>query len=850
MNRVDMNAFVSQSILDKLTQRIECIDSWECKGEKFLVIGTTEGYLLTYFVYETKDHNGNIQVSVKIRETRQISKKPISQITVFDDFNKIVTLSDGDLRIHDLMSQVGESSLLQKARGCSAYAVSYQPGLSLSLVAAVKKKLVLYAWDGSDFYEQKEFNMPDLAKNIDYRGNYIVVCFKKAYNIINTSDGSVTNVDADKLTFTTFLQNNEFLMVRGNMSFFINTGGSPVRRHSMTWMDAPSSMVIYEPFAIAVEGRLIEIQILPDPNDPKTISQSMFLQGCKSISAKKDIYVSSPSGVWRILPHPILELVDQMVTKLEYETAINLLQTTQENIPHLKERLIKIKTSAAYHLFQKEQFQTAMGYFISAQVDPLKIISLYPGLLPRHLQDKLSIPIHIRDIENNPRALPELEHYLVEFRKNKIEYQSPPELLNSGYTLQELVDTTLLKVYIKHKPSLIPHFFHLKNHCHVEESERVLLEEKKTTELILFYKSKDLHRKALTLLAKTNNNNPNDTIAYLCHLGEKHINIILDNSKWVLQKSPNEALAIFTTDRKEPLAPEEVIPHLRQYAPLLLRPYLEHIINDPVGPNKNPDYHNQLAFEYLGAITDQINIMKQQGTTRKPGAIPAGSEPAPLGPLRNRLIQFLQTSKCYLPEKMLSIFPIDDLFEERAILLSKIGRHEQALTIYAHKLKNYQMAEEYCDRHYNKDSEESRDVYLSLLNVYLKPDGQSEPLLEPALELLNKHYRSINTPKALNLLPLNTPIEKLYPFFEAVIRDNTKTKRDNQVVKNLFKSENFKIKDELSQLRSGAIKITEDLSCPICGKIFLGTQAFVAQPNGTAVHYHHKNDKQYQKYFE
>lgn len=47
---------------------------------------------------------------------------------------------------------------------------------------------------------------------------------------------------------------------------------------------------------------------------------------------------------------------------------------------------------------------------------------------------------------------------------------------------------------------------------------------------------------------------------------------------------------------------------------------------------------------------------------------------------------------------MLSRFLQTDLFEERAILLSRIGQHEQALTIYAHKLHNDKLAEE-CATH-------------------------------------------------------------------------------------------------------------------------------------------------------
>lgn len=55
---------------------------------------------------------------------------------------------------------------------------------------------------------------------------------------------------------------------------------------------------------------------------------------------------------------------------------------------------------------------------------------------------------------------------------------------------------------------------------------------------------------------------------------------------------------------------------------------------------------------------------------------------------------------------MLSRFPMDgtiyelcfniaDLYEERAILFGKVDNHQLALSIYAHKLKDQQMAEQY-----------------------------------------------------------------------------------------------------------------------------------------------------------
>ena len=42
-------------------------------------------------------------------------------------------------------------------------------------------------------------------------------------------------------------------------------------------------------------------------------------------------------------------------------------------------------------------------------------------------------------------------------------------------------------------------------------------------------------------------------------------------------------------------------------------------------------------------------------------------------------------------------------FEERAILLGRLGRHEQALTIYVHILRDPEKALDYCRQHYSPD---------------------------------------------------------------------------------------------------------------------------------------------------
>jgi hypothetical protein len=159
-----------------------------------------------------------------------------------------------------------------------------------------------------------------------------------------------------------------------------------------------------------------------------------------------------------------------------------------------------------------------------------------------------------------------------------------------------------------------------------------------------------------------------------------------------------------------------------------------------------------------------------------------------------------------------------------------------ALGIYAHKIGDCRLAEDYCAKHYNPASEEAKDVYLSLLQVYLRPPDGRGAMIQPALHLLNRYYTRINAAKALDLLPPEIALEQLLPFLEAVIRDNTKNRRNNQVVKNLLKTESLQVRFQHMKARSRAVKIYEGRLCPVCNKR-LGTSVFACYPNGVVVHF-------------
>jgi len=271
--------------------------------------------------------------------------------------------------------------------------------------------------------------------------------------------------------------------------------------------------------------------------------------------------------------------------------------------------------------------------------------------------------------------------------------------------------------------------------------------------------------------------------------------------------------------------------HLKAVEPKACIPYLEHVTQ--VRNESTSQFHDELILLYL----DNIMALKADPSSRPASGskVAAGSEPGELGAMRRKLLLFLETSRHYSADKMLAKLPRDQLYEETSILLSRLAKHEESLTIYVHRLKNQKAAEDYCEKNYGESTQDSQDVYLSLLRVYLKPPDGIPPMLNQALNLMTKHFSRINPAKALELLPADTVVRSMQPFFDAVMRKNNELRRMYQVERNLLKTQNLQVREESIALKSQSIRVSRDRMCNVCGKR-IGTSVFAYFPDGTVVH--------------
>lgn len=207
----------------------------------------------------------------------------------------------------------------------------------------------------------------------------------------------------------------------------------------------------------------------------------------------------------------------------------------------------------------------------------------------------------------------------------------------------------------------------------------------------------------------------------------------------------------------------------------------------------------------------------------------------------------MDTSNYYTPELVLKSFPEDNLFEERAIILGKQGKHVKVLAIYIQILGDIHRATVYCENVYATANESN--VFAILIKTLLQPPTTPPyanvplhplcltPNVDAVLELLERHAAKINPYAVLQILPDNIPLVRLRTFLETALHNSLERRRNNQILKGLLYAENLQFQEQRMHLESKSVVISEISICPVCMKKFTNQSAFVRYPDGKIVHF-------------
>jgi hypothetical protein len=611
----------------------------------------------------------DIQVQL-LRSNKYFSKKPIMKLDVVPELNLLVALSgDGNITVHDIHPAVTNFPIItsvSRARPASTFSLDVLKQTSLTgdisvtvrMVVGVRRKLQFYYWKNRKFHlYADDVVVQDIPKSLAWCRQTICVGFRTEYSLVKLDSAASGGAVTTELFPTgrvgepnvTLLSNNHFALSNDSNTIFVNCDSGEMTTSALNWTETTLALAQDNPYLLSVQANGVEIKT----NEPRISIQTIELPKPKLICECNTgdlegrparpglLYIASSSHIWCLRMVSIDAQIDQLKRDKQYELAIILARLINDSSEELTQRITQIETLHALDQFCNSKFKEAMDIFFKLDVDASHVIGLYSDLLPKDFQDALQYPpdclphLQGRSLENAILALIE---YLVNYR-TKMEgitsktisplpmVQGPPPIRYKKQMTQ-ILDTTLLKCYLKTNHALVAPLLRLKtNQCHLDETERALIKAQKYSELVIFYNTRNLHKKSLDLLRK-HINNPDSPlkghrglVKYLQNLSAENIDLVCEYSTDVLKISVKDGLRIFTEDlgEVESWNRTKVFEYLLRTEKNTVIDYLEHIIRN--WSEENPYFHNALAIQYkeiiVALLKKQLEMKQRTGITEK-----------------------------------------------------------------------------------------------------------------------------------------------------------------------------------------------------------------------------------------
>lgn len=245
--------------------------------------------------------------------------------------------------------------------------------------------------------------------------------------------------------------------------------------------------------------------------------------------------------------------------------------------------------------------------------------------------------------------------------------------------------------------------------------------------------------------------------------------------------------------------------------------------------DRKADMHDELSYLLLeGVISERGD--GDDGVDSELGAI-----------YRSKLRRLLSWSNSMIrSERLLASLP-SSFLREHALLLGRLGRHEDALKIFYSDLDSLELALEYCDvRHerYQAKIDEAKATgrslpqecaYLPLLRVALDSDSDSDRGVAAAIQVLALRRDSIDKGAALRLLPKNVPMSAVVrPFLIPAIVENESQVRRLTVASSLLRSRYVQLKKKLTDAQIKAQSTLQN--APALKRLNLGNPLYSSKP--------------------
>ncbi|KAG0575358.1 hypothetical protein KC19_VG339500 [Ceratodon purpureus] len=682
-----------------------------------------------------------------------------------------------------------------------------------------------------------------------------------------------------------FPKDLEVLLTVDKAGIVINTEGQPTSG-SLNFSLVPDAIGQTPPYVVVVKQGLTEL------HHRKTGAkiQSLELAGagngrCLVGEDEGGSFVVIASGVkvWCIQQVSLDDQVRDLLKQRQFYEAVRLAEesVTDGSDSAAKERLATVHAEAGFLLLFDLQFELAMDHFLLSDIlQPSELFPFFPSFTTRW---RTSIPrkrywsLHPPQqpiatvIENGLWAVQSgllvlvneekvtkllaqgpsakatiLDHYVGVAIRSFVRYFRAVRERDLDAKVRDGVDTLLLKFYTElNQTDELKLLVSSPNSCVLEEVETTLKAAGQLHPLALLYETKGILSLALQVwqtLALDGAGEPQMVAAKeAARLLESSSDsaLVLQHTEWLVHLDQSLALMVLTSSkRSQSLPPGDVLALLNGEDGLVRQRYLLWLVEE-----NGPDaalYHTELALSLAKAALDTLPPssagLSNGENSKENKSSPSNDHSLSRRPslnhdvIRDMLQNFLAVSNEYEAHEVLPLVQGSELWREQVILHKKLGDETAALQILALKLEDSEGARRYC-------AELGRpEVYLQLLDMYLKPGEGREPMHGAAVRLLHCHGASLDPLKVLEALSPEMSLSMASQTLSRMLRARVHRHREGQIVKHINRHNNLEARVERVEERSRQVCITDDTTCGRC-RARIGTKLFVLFPDDSIVCY-------------
>ncbi|XP_039124470.1 vacuolar sorting protein 39 isoform X1 [Dioscorea cayenensis subsp. rotundata] len=382
------SAYDSVELVKACPARIDAVVSY---GPK-LLLGCSDGSLRIYSpasLYDESPTAAGASDSEIRRETYTAERN-------LSGFWKRAPLAMEVCRSRDLLLSLSEWVALHrlpnletvvavgKTKGANIYSWDDRRGF---LCVGRQKRVGIYRLDGGrEFVEVKEFSVPDVVKSMSWCGENICLGIKREYMIMNSTTGVLSEIfPSGRIAppLVVPLPSGDLLLGKDNIGVFVDQNGKLLQDGRICWSEAPASVIINKPYALARLPRHIEIRSL---RAPYPLIQTIALRDVHLLLHSSNCVIAARgNSVYGLLSVSLGAQIVQLTACGEFEEALalcKLLPPEDSTLRAAKEGSIHIRYG--HQLFDNGSYEEALEQFLASQVDLTYVLSLYPSIhLPK-----------------------------------------------------------------------------------------------------------------------------------------------------------------------------------------------------------------------------------------------------------------------------------------------------------------------------------------------------------------------------------------------------------------------------------------------------------------------------------